>query len=125
MKTSLYLSKFLNAEVQSNQLSPIHIGLYAVLLHFWEKTGFKNPVSVSRDEMMNLSKIQSRATYYNAVRKLDELGFIKYSPSFNPFKESRFWIKKPRQLTGESERKSTFCSTSIINASGEVKPKNW
>ena len=37
---------------------------------------------------MRISKISSKATYHKCMRELNDKGYIKYEPSYNPFKGS-------------------------------------
>ena len=58
------------------------------LFQFWNCNRFKNPISISRDEIMRISKISSKATYHKCLKALHSQGYIKYEPSYNPFKGS-------------------------------------
>lgn len=58
------------------------------LFQFWNCNRFRNPISISRDEVMRISKISSKATYHKCLKNLHALGYIKYEPSYNPFRGS-------------------------------------
>jgi hypothetical protein len=58
------------------------------LFQAWNINRFVNPISISRSEMMGVSKICSKATYHKVMKDLDKMGFIKYEPSYNPFRGS-------------------------------------
>ena len=62
------------------------------LFQFWNCNRFKNPLSISRDEVMRISKISSRATYHKCLKNLHSLGYINYEPSYNPFKGSHVYL---------------------------------
>jgi hypothetical protein len=66
-------------------LNPTHISLYLALFQRWNINRFKNPITISRDEMMKASKIASKATYHKCIKELQRLGFIDYLPSYNPY----------------------------------------
>ena len=83
-----HLTGFFDRIVQDRNLNPTHISLYIALFQFWNVNRFKNPISITRDEVMRISKICSKATYHKCMRELNEKGYIKYEPSFNPFKGS-------------------------------------
>lgn len=83
-----HLTGFFEKVVTDKTLNPTHISLYIALFQFWNCNRFKNPISISRDELMRISKISSKATYHKCLRNLHELGYINYQPSFNPFKGS-------------------------------------
>jgi hypothetical protein len=83
-----HLSGFFDRVVSDQNLNPTHISLYISLFQFWNVNRFINPISITRDEMMRISKICSKATYHKCMRDLHSKGYIKYQPSYNPFKGS-------------------------------------
>ena len=83
-----HLTGFFEKVVADKTLNPTHISLYIALFQFWNCNRFKNPISISRDELMRISKISSKATYHKCLRNLHESGYINYQPSYNPFKGS-------------------------------------
>ena len=74
--------------IQDQNLNPTHISLYITLFQYWNINHFQNPISITREEVMRISKICSTATYHKCIKELNEKGYIKYEPSFNPFKGS-------------------------------------
>ena len=70
------------------ELNPTHISLYMAVFQLWNQNRFQNPIGISRDELMRISKIASTATYHKCMKELAEKGYVKYKPSFNPFKGS-------------------------------------
>lgn len=58
-----------------------HISLYLALFRLWNRNRFKNPITVCREELMNMAKIGSRNTYVKNLRDLQKQGFLKYMPS--------------------------------------------
>ncbi|MFH6983349.1 hypothetical protein [Marinoscillum luteum] len=74
------------------RLTPYHISLYMALFRRWNLNFFKNPISVSRDELMRLSKIGSVNTYTKCLKELDSFGFIRYEPSYNPHRGSLIYL---------------------------------
>lgn len=83
-----HLTGFFDKIIQDPNLNPTHISLYMALFQFWNVNRFKNPISITREEVMHISKICSKATYHKCMRELNEKKYIKYMPSFNPFKGS-------------------------------------
>ncbi|MDI1304287.1 MAG: transcriptional regulator [bacterium] len=83
-----HLTGFFDRIVQDRNLNPTHISLYIALFQFWNVNRFQNPISITRDEVMRISKICSKATYHKCMRELNDKGYLKYEPSFNPFKGS-------------------------------------
>jgi len=87
-----HLTGFFERVVKDKTLNPTHISLYIALFQFWNFNRFKNPISISRDEVMRISKISSKATYHKCLKNLHSLGYIDYQPSFNPFKGSQVFM---------------------------------
>uniref|UniRef100_UPI004049CC80 transcriptional regulator n=1 Tax=Flavobacterium sp. TaxID=239 RepID=UPI004049CC80 len=87
-----HLSGFFNKIVNDNDLNPTHISLYLALFQSWNLNRFQNPISITRNEMMRISKIFSKATYHKCVNDLHGKGYINYEPSHNPFKGSLVWV---------------------------------
>lgn len=83
-----HLTGFFEKVAIDKTLNPTHISLYIALFQFWNCNRFKNPISISRDEVMRISKISSKATYHKCLKNLHTLGYINYEPSYNPFKGS-------------------------------------
>jgi hypothetical protein len=58
------------------------------VFQLWNQNRFQNPIGISRDELMRISKISSTATFHKCIKELSTKGYVIYSPSFNPFKGS-------------------------------------
>ncbi|WP_233788930.1 hypothetical protein [Chryseobacterium scophthalmum] len=63
-----HLTGFYEKVAQDNTLNPTHISLYLGLFQFWNFNRFRNPFSISRDELMRISKIHSKATYHKCLK---------------------------------------------------------
>src|SRR5690606_12975794 len=50
---------------------------------------FLPTIQIVRDDVMRLSKINSKATYHKAMGYLHKHRYINYEPSYNPFKGSK------------------------------------
>jgi hypothetical protein len=87
-----HLTGFFEKVAIDKTLNPTHVSLYVALFQFWNCNRFKNPISISRDEVMRISKISSKATYHKCLRNLHTLGYINYEPSYNPFKGSHVFL---------------------------------
>ena len=83
-----HLTGFFDRIIQDRNLNPTHISLYIALFQFWNINRFLNPISITRDEVMRISKISSKATYHKCMRELNDKGYVKYEPSYNPYKGS-------------------------------------
>jgi len=87
-----HLTGFFEKVAIDKTLNPTHVSLYMSLFQFWNCNRFKNPISISRDEVMRISKISSKATYHKCLKNLHSLGYINYEPSYNPFKGSHVYL---------------------------------
>lgn len=87
-----HLSGFFDKISQDDRLNPTHISLYVSLFQFWNACRFHNPISISRNEVMKVSKICSKATYHKCIRELNDYGYLSYQPSYNPFKGSLVYL---------------------------------
>ncbi|SHJ18129.1 hypothetical protein SAMN05444363_2905 [Flavobacterium terrae] len=83
-----HLTAYFDRVVDDHSLNPTHISLYIALFQFWNLNRFQNPISITRDEVMRISKICSKATYHKCMRELHDKGYVIYEPSYNPFKGS-------------------------------------
>lgn len=107
-----HLTGFFDKVIQDRHLNPTHISLYIALFQQWNINRFQNPISITRDEMMRISKIASKATYHKCIRELNDKGFLKYDPSFNPYRGSMVFLfnfsneQKPVQKRERNEEKN-------------------
>lgn len=83
-----HLTGFFDKLVHDYDLNPTHVSLYISLFQYWNLNRFENPISITRDEVMRISKICSKATYHKCMRELHEKGYVIYEPSYNPFRGS-------------------------------------
>lgn len=83
-----HLSGFFEKVVLDYDFNPTHISLYIAIFQVWNQNRFVNPISISRDELMRISKISSKATYHKCIKDLVKNGYIIYTPSYNPYKSS-------------------------------------
>ena len=68
---------------RDDRMTAQHISLYMSIFQLWNRNRFKNPVPVSREELMTLSRIGGRNTYGRCMKELDRWGYIRYSPTGN------------------------------------------
>nr|WP_315218289.1 transcriptional regulator [uncultured Flavobacterium sp.] len=123
-----HLSGFFDKVANDKTLNPTHVSLYMSLFQFWNCNRFKNPISISRNEVMRISKISSKATYHKCLKNLHSLGYINYEPSHNPFKGSHVFLlnfseelkpmlKKNRNLSSNSEPVFGLATEQLMNNS--------
>jgi hypothetical protein len=115
-----HLSGFFDRVVLDDRLNPTHISMYMSLFQIWNLNRFNNPISISRSEMMKVSKIHAKATYHKVIKDLHEFGFIKYRPSYNPFKGSEIdlieWDEEQVQYAGNRYSTSGAKSRQAMNS---------
>ena len=87
-----HLAGFFDRVSADERLNPTHISMYVSLFQFWNASRFKNPISISRGELMRVSKISAKATYHKCMKELNDFGYLKYKPSYNPFKGSLVYL---------------------------------
>ena len=92
MNYILQLSGFFQKVAVDNRLNPTHVSLYMAVFQFWNAERFRNPVTISRQELMRISKISAKATYHKCIKDLHNFGYIQYIPSYNPFKGSLVYL---------------------------------
>ena len=77
---------------EDNRLSVTHVSLYISLFTLWNHNRFENPISISRKEVMRISKIGSNHTYHKCLKELHEYGYLSYEPSHNPLRGSIVYL---------------------------------
>ena len=112
-----HLTGFFIRIAAEETIYPTHISLYLALFQSWNINRFKNPIVISRDEMMKASRIASKATYHKCIKELQSLGFIDYIPSYNPYSGSEVI------LHDLSDRKSVF-KTQTSSIIDQTQPIN-
>ena len=98
MERGEQLSVFINSLVSDARLRPIHIALSTALCHAWIASQFQQPYSVSRSQLMQASRIQSKATYHKTLRELQVFGYLEYTPSYHPHNGSSVRLKTPDRI---------------------------
>lgn len=119
-----HLTGFFDKVIQDDRLNPTHISLYVSLFQFWNMQRFQNPISISRNEVMRVSKICSKATYHKCMKDLHAYNYLFYDPSYNPFRGSLITLYnlelKEEQLKKRVKNKPKNQTTSeqVVNKQG-------
>jgi len=106
-----------------SRLTPFHISLYMSLFRYWNLNYFNNPISISRDEMMKISKIGSVNTYVRCLKELHLWNYIKYEPSYNRHKGSLVYLYTFDNSTdnaGEMAVRPSINNTNTANKPNEI-----
>ena len=122
-----HLTTFFEKISRDEQLNPTHISLYISLFQYWNVNRFKNPISITRSEIMRISKIYAKATYHKCIKDLHELGYIVYEPSYNHFKGSLVHLldfELVQQDVQEMNGKDTKKQTTTVQLVNRNRPVN-
>jgi leucyl/phenylalanyl-tRNA--protein transferase len=117
-----HLSAFFNKIVQDTDLNPTHVSLYMALFQSWNLNRFQNPISITRNEVMRISKIFSKATYHKCVNELHQKGIALSAEAWhnNELVGGLYGIKMGRLFFGESmfskvSNASKFAFIQLVN----------
>lgn len=66
------------------RLNVWHFALVTAIILLGIKQKQSKIINVSRSKLMKLSHIQTLPTYHKYFKELQEMGIIKYSPSYHP-----------------------------------------
>jgi hypothetical protein len=87
-----HLRLFYDTIRHDQTLSAVHVSLYNALFQIWNNNHFKNPFAIDRTDLMNLSKIKTKYSYYRAMKILDQKGLIIYQPAKNRFTKAMVFM---------------------------------
>lgn len=118
-----HLTGFFDKVMRDDRLHPTHISLYISLFQFWNVQRFKNPISISRDEVMRVSKICSKATYHKCMKDLHNFSYLNYDPSFNPYRGSLVTLFD-LELTHQQVQKKASKKTIFLPSTEQVLNPN-
>jgi hypothetical protein len=113
-----HLTGFFNKSNQDNSICPTHISLYLALFQRWNLNRFKNPIIISREEMMSASKIKSKGTYHKCMKELHKRNYIIYKPSYNPYEGTEVILPDLSLCSNDKKNNQTspnFEQTESIN----------
>lgn len=88
------LIAYLQVFEHDQRLKVWHITLLVAVFTTAVKQGRYQQIKVSRSMLMSLSHISTLPTYHKYFKELQELGYIRYRPSYHPGKRSEVDIKK-------------------------------
>jgi hypothetical protein len=93
MKEMVEWMRFMELLQEDPRIGPMHISLAVAIIRLWSVQGFSNPVDVSARKLMPRAKIGGSGPYHKTIRQLDEYGYIRYEPSYNPEVPSRVYLE--------------------------------
>lgn len=71
-----------------------HLGMYMVLLDLWNRNGRKNPIAITRQQVMQLARFKSIATYHKCIKDLVAFGYIDYRPTYDYYQGTKVILKE-------------------------------
>lgn len=86
------LSDFFIAIRHDPKIGPVHIGLYAALLHCYVVNGYTNPIQAYSYEIMELVKVSGRCTYVKCIKDLADWGYLTYRPTRKRMERSQIYL---------------------------------
>jgi hypothetical protein len=75
---------YLSVYMDDPKLNVWHLALLTAILSLGYRQGERQKIKVSRSKLMQLSHINTLPTYHKYFKQLQEIGYIKYSPSYHP-----------------------------------------
>lgn len=93
MLTSKTVDTLYNRIVNDERLSVSHFSIYMALIFLWHKNEMNNPFPMSRKYVMDLSHVQSKATYHKCLTQLQSYGYIQYHPSYDYYNRSTIFLE--------------------------------
>ena len=105
-----YILQHKNAFIKISKdkdITTIDIAIYNALFLLWNKENFPDELQVNRTDVMLLSKVGNKNTYTASLKRLNDKGYIKYMPSYNPLIGSKISIT----IFGKGSGKSSDISS--------------
>ncbi|UPZ17961.1 hypothetical protein [Flavobacterium humidisoli] len=87
-----YLSRYCD----DPKLNVWHLSILTAILALGYRQGERRRIKVSRSKIMQLSHVHTLPTYHKYFKHLQDLGYIKYTPSYDPGYKSEVKLCKKR-----------------------------
>lgn len=75
---------YLSIYMDDPKLNVWHLAILTAILNLGYMQGERQRIKVSRRKLMLLSHINTLPTYHKYFKQLQDLGYIKYMPSYHP-----------------------------------------
>lgn len=99
-------------------ITSIDISIYNALFLYWNYSNFCETLSISRSEIMFLSKVGNANTYTKSLHRLHDKGYIIYKPSKSPLVGSKITVcrydisgGKSGDISGANTGVNTYATT--------------
>lgn len=87
---------YISACMDDPQLNIWHLAILSAILSLGYRQGEKRRIKVNRTRIMVLAHINTLPTYHKYFKELQNLGYIKYTPSYHPGCRSEVELIKKR-----------------------------
>jgi hypothetical protein len=107
-----HLHAFYNHAKRDDRLSATHVSLYMALFQYWNYNRFQNPFRIDREELMLLSRIGSKTTYFKCIKELHSCRYIIYHSGITKGQNGKLSIVRLDLKSEEKELKQLdlFCN---------------
>ncbi|WP_235973016.1 hypothetical protein [Flavobacterium undicola] len=95
-KTEDQIIDQLSIYMDDPQLNVWHLAILTAILSLGYRQKERHRIRVSRHKIMLLSHINTIPTYHKYFKQLQELGYIKYKPSYHPGYRSEVELNQKR-----------------------------
>lgn len=92
------IMNFFSMYINDPDLNVWHLAILTAILNLGYKQGQRRTINVSRSRIMALSHISTLPTYHKYFKQLQDLGYIKYTPSYHPGYKSEIELY-PKRLS--------------------------
>lgn len=90
------IMNYLSIYMSDPKLNVWHLAILTAILSLGYMQGEGQSIKVSRSKIMKLSHVNTLPTYHKYFKQLQDLGYIKYSPSYHPGYKSEVKLCKKR-----------------------------
>jgi len=90
------IMNYLSMYIDDPQLNVWHLSILTAILGLGYRQGQSRRIKVSRSKIMKLSHVNTLPTYHKYFKQLQDLGYIKYTPSYHPAYKSEVKLYKKR-----------------------------
>ncbi|WP_066225080.1 hypothetical protein [Formosa haliotis] len=114
-----HLNSIFKSFNRDSRLNTTHISLYMALFQYWNYNSFRTKIFISRQEIMEMSKIGSKTTYHRCLMNLNDWKYLQYLPSHNPYKGSEIIMfnfeTTNKQVVNKQDESNKQALASILN----------
>ncbi len=87
---------YISLYIDDPKLNVWHLSILIAILGLGYRQGQRRRIKVSRSKIMELSHVNTLPTYHKYFKQLQDLGYIKYTPSYHPGYKSEVKLYRKR-----------------------------